>query len=330
MDLIDRYLAAVRRHLPRKLQDDVIQELSDNLRSEVEEREQATGRALTGDEQSALLKKHGHPWLMASRYLPQQQLIGPALFPYYRQALIIVLFWIVLPITLIGGAFAAIYSDHPGQVWGQALGAAWNGAIYAVGLITLVFAVLEREQVRFTALDKWDPSWLPAATSGRPVPRGESVAGLVFGLTFLVWWVGLIHAPEITSWGGAPVRFVAAAIWSTIYYPILFSLLASIAIYIVDLVRPWRTITVSLIDLALGIYNVVIVGIVLRAGHFVEVIGDPSHADRLTRANSFINASVEWTFVVLGAVFILDMLYEIWVMTHAAKSVTKHTNAVAF
>ena len=40
MDLIDRYLAAVRRHLPRKLQDDVIQELSDNLRSEAEEREQ--------------------------------------------------------------------------------------------------------------------------------------------------------------------------------------------------------------------------------------------------------------------------------------------------
>jgi len=40
MDLIDRYLAAVRRHLPRNLQDDVIQELTDNLRSEAEEREQ--------------------------------------------------------------------------------------------------------------------------------------------------------------------------------------------------------------------------------------------------------------------------------------------------
>jgi hypothetical protein len=39
MDLIDRYLAAVRRHLPRPLQDDIVQELSDNLRSEAEERE---------------------------------------------------------------------------------------------------------------------------------------------------------------------------------------------------------------------------------------------------------------------------------------------------
>ena len=168
MDLIDRYLAAVRRHLPRNLQDDVIQELSDNLRSEAEEREQEAGRALNADELSTLLKKHGHPWLMASRYLPQQQLIGPALFPYFRQTLILVLFWIVLPITLIGGALSAIYSDNPGQAWAQALGAAWNGAIYATGIVTLVFAVLERERVRFTALDKWDPSWLPAAP---PVDR---------------------------------------------------------------------------------------------------------------------------------------------------------------
>jgi len=320
MDLIDRYLAAVRRHLPRNLQDDVIQELTDNLRSEAEEREQEAGRALNADEQSALLKKHGHPWLMASRYLPQQQLIGPALFPYYRQTLILVLFWIVLPITLIGGALSAIYSDNPGQAWAQALGAAWNGAIYATGIVTLVFAVLERERVRFTALDKWDPSWLPTAATGRPVPRGESVAGLAFGLTFLLWWLGLIHVPQITSWGGQPVRFVAAAIWTTMYYPILISLLASIAIYLVDLVRPWRSITVSLIDLAIGVYNVIIVAMVLRAGHFVEVIGDPTHADVLTRAASFINASVEWTFIVLGAVFILDMLYEVWLMTHTSKS----------
>ena len=41
MDLIDRYLVAVRRQLPRTLQDDIVQELADNLRSEAEEHEQA-------------------------------------------------------------------------------------------------------------------------------------------------------------------------------------------------------------------------------------------------------------------------------------------------
>ena len=40
MDLIDRYLVAVRRYLPRPQQDDIVSELSDSLRSEAEEREQ--------------------------------------------------------------------------------------------------------------------------------------------------------------------------------------------------------------------------------------------------------------------------------------------------
>ena len=110
MDLIDRYLVAVRRQLPAALQDDIVQELGDSLRSEAEEHERRTGHPLTADEQAVLLKKRGHPWLMASRYLPQQQLIGPALFPYYRQALKIVVFWVVLPIVLFGGAINAIYS----------------------------------------------------------------------------------------------------------------------------------------------------------------------------------------------------------------------------
>ena len=87
MDLIDRYLVAVRRQLPRHLQDDIVSELTDSLRSEAEEHERVTGHPLSNDEQAALLKKRGHPFLMASRYLPQQQLIGPALFPYYQQAL---------------------------------------------------------------------------------------------------------------------------------------------------------------------------------------------------------------------------------------------------
>ena len=74
---------------------------------------------MTADEQATLLKKRGHPWLMANRYLPQQHLIGPALFPYYRQALKIAVFWVVLPIVLIGGAIHAIYSPDASRAWGQ-------------------------------------------------------------------------------------------------------------------------------------------------------------------------------------------------------------------
>src|SRR5688572_27523314 len=158
MDLIDRYLVAVRRQLPIGLQSDIVQELGDSLRSEAEEQQGQLGHPLTADEQAALLRKRGHPWLMANRYLPQQHLIGPALFPYYRQALKIVVFWVVLPIVLIAGAIHAVYSPDILRAWGHALGGAWNGTIYAVGIVTIVFAVIDRQQVRINVLDNWNPA----------------------------------------------------------------------------------------------------------------------------------------------------------------------------
>ena len=45
MTLVDRYLRAVRDHLPRAEQDDIINELSDNLQSRMEDEAAEIGRA---------------------------------------------------------------------------------------------------------------------------------------------------------------------------------------------------------------------------------------------------------------------------------------------
>ena len=44
MDLLKRYLQAVKFFLPRGQQDDIIRELSENLISQFEDREEALGR----------------------------------------------------------------------------------------------------------------------------------------------------------------------------------------------------------------------------------------------------------------------------------------------
>ena len=320
MDLIDRYLNAVRRHLPAKLQDDIVNELTDNLRSEAEELQHQAGHALSDDEQAAMLKTHGHPWLMASKYLPQQQLIGPALFPYYRQALTMVVFWVVLPIALFGGAMVAIYSAHPSQAWTRVIGTAWNGAIYAVGIVTIVFVVLEHERVRFTALDNWNPKKLADIGPGRSVPRSETVPGLIATLTFLVWWIGLVPTPQLTEYAGVSVRFVAAPIWAEMYIPVLIVVAAGMAVSLVDLVRPWRTVTVSIVDITVNLMNAAVVGLLIKARHYVEVLGDPTHADRLTRADNWINSSLSWTLMVIGAVILFDVLHELWLMARSTSA----------
>jgi hypothetical protein len=312
MDLIDRYLVAVRRQLPRHLQNDIVSELTDSLRSEAEESERATGHPMTDAEQAALLKKRGHPFQMASRYLPQQFLIGPALYPYYRQALKFVVFWVVVPIALFGGAIHTITSEAPLEVWPRVLGAAWNGAIYAVGIVTLVFAILDHERLRITVFDNWDPARLPEPKQGRAVPRSETVIGLVFTLTFLVWWTDLVRVPELVFYDGDPVRFTAAPIWMELYFPILFSLVASIGVHLIDLVRPWRTLTVSAADIAINAVNVVIIARILRAGRYLAISGPAAHADKLALASYWVNQVIEWTFLIIGAIAIFDLCYELW------------------
>jgi hypothetical protein len=318
MDLIDRYLIAVRRQLPRHLEDDVMSELTDSLRSEAEERERADGRPMTVDEQAALLKKRGHPFLMASRYLPQQHLIGPALYPYYRQALKFVVFWVVVPIVLFGGAINAVYADSS-AIWAKAIGAAWSGAIYAVGIVTIVFAILEHERVRFNVLDNWNPAKLPEPKEGRAVPRSETVIGLVFALTYLVWWTDLLPLPESLVVDGDEVRFTAAPIWTELYIPILVSLVASVVVHLIDLIRPWRTLTVSAVDVAINAVNLFIVVRILRAEQYLEISGPPEHAGQLELLNYWSNQIIEWVFLGIGAVVIFELCYEIWQMFRARR-----------
>lgn len=312
MDLIDRYLVAVRRHLPRPLQQDIVEELSDSLRSEAEETEQHLGHALTAEEQSALLKKHGHPWLVASRYLPQQYLVGPALYPFYRQAIVIVLFWVVLPIALGVGAIAAIYSQESARVWGKALGAAWTGSIYSVGIVTIVFTVLESQRVRITTLDKWDPSWLPEPHQGRAVSRTETLFNLIFTTTFLLWWADVLRAPQLIDYGGDPVRFVADPIWAAVFLPVLISLLLTVASSFVDLIRPWRTTFFSMLRVMIDVGSGLIAVAVLRAGHWVQVLGAPELADKLARADYWINQGIKWSLLTIIVICAFDALHEIW------------------
>src|SRR6516162_5296488 len=97
MQLLDRYLNAVRFWLPREQKDDIIAELSEDLRSAIADEEETLGRPLTNDEVVELLKQRGHPILVAGGYLPQRALIGPTLFPIYVFVLKIVALCFIAP-----------------------------------------------------------------------------------------------------------------------------------------------------------------------------------------------------------------------------------------
>jgi hypothetical protein len=83
-EFVDRYLDAVRFWLPKtRRQEEMLAELADDLRSQIEERESELGRRLDNPEVSEILKRCGAPMVVAARLGPKKYVIGPTLYPIY-------------------------------------------------------------------------------------------------------------------------------------------------------------------------------------------------------------------------------------------------------
>lgn len=195
MELLDRYLQAVRFWLPRKQQDDIIAELGDDLRSQIEDRESALGRPLNEDELVALLKQAGHPLWVAGRYQKQQALIGPGLFPLYSFVLKIVALAYLVPWLVVWIVLTVFVPSHRAANPMLTLAGGWaslfTNVIVIFGSVTLAFAILERVQSAVSVLQQWDPRKLPRPKDR--VSRVESVFGLVFSNVYIAWWLSLPH-----------------------------------------------------------------------------------------------------------------------------------------
>src|ERR1700691_5600325 len=145
MELLDRYLQAVGFWLPQPQKRDIIAELAEDIRSQIEEKESELGRTLDDAELEAILKRRGAPLLVAESYLPQRSLIGPLLFPIYRLVLKWALIyqavgWFVvwIGIALLDRTQAGA---NPGAAVAGGLKSFWLVGVNTFAAITAAFAL---------------------------------------------------------------------------------------------------------------------------------------------------------------------------------------------
>ena len=244
MELIDRYLQAVRFWLPRKQQDDLIAELSEDIRAQVEERAAELGRPLRDEEVEALLRQRGSPMLVANRYLPQQVLIGPLLFPIYWFVLKVVTLCMLIPMLLgwiLTLVSPALSSGNPwparvGSTLSQ-IGSAW---FVAMGVVTLIFAILERTDAKTQLLETWNPRKLPPLRHPHTIPRSSSAIEIGVNLCVAVWWAANIGSPLAMHLG--PLHLTLAPVWNWFFWAILLLTVANIGFAAVNLVHPYWTV----------------------------------------------------------------------------------------
>jgi hypothetical protein len=236
MALIDRYVHAIRTHLPRKDRDDIAAELREVLQSQIEAEEAGRGRALTEQEVAAILKRYGSPERVAARYGAREHLIGPAVFPLYVLSVKVVL-WILVPLLLLWAVGTALTSGDPVAQTARAL---WISLFVVLGnlaIVTLLFARIERMQDQVDWAGSWDPHWLPAEPALRQsIPRRETVASLLVMIFWLLWWTDVLPINQWLLGGGIPVA--PAPIWEALTPTILSLMAASMAIDLATLARP--------------------------------------------------------------------------------------------
>ena len=306
MELLDRYLHAIEFWLAKRQRQDIIAELSEDLRSQIEEKEAEFGRKLQNEEVEAILKRCGSPLAVALRYQPQQYLIGPTLFPIYRFVLALLVAGCVVPQFLVWLGFLIADPAHRGYPHMENLGLT---VVFFAFFTTLGFAILERNGAMQERLNSWNPRKLPAVRNPNRIPRGNSLFEIAVVVAFNVWFARIFWPqPAIDLFG---TQITVASVWKIIFWSYLFLSTCNLAISGVNLFRPYWTrlrATFRLLSTAFG-YGVFCW---LCKAQVVSQIAAPGLAPaRAAALASLINARMASMFSYAIAVGVLTLAFDV-------------------
>ena len=128
--------------------------------------------------------------------------------------------------------------------WLAAVASAWSAwwtiAFVAIGLSTLVFAILECAQAKSHFLAEWSPCKLPLVRIPNQIPRANSIFELAVSLLFFVWWT-VNASPRIISLGST-VRIELRPNWVWFFSAYLVLAAANAALAAANLLYPSWTV----------------------------------------------------------------------------------------
>ena len=190
MSLIDKYIAEVGKHLPRKQRADIEAEIRSTLEDMLDERKQADGE-VSEAQVIELLKEYGSPREVADSYVGPRYLIGPRIYPTFElvtRIVVLVLFGLALAGLGLGLAKSSLTGPEFLKTVGESALGLLSGLITAFGNIVLVFAILERAlpAKEFEEEEKWDPAELAREPDPDRVKFGEQIFEMFFLVLFLV------------------------------------------------------------------------------------------------------------------------------------------------
>ena len=311
MDLVDRYVKAVAKALPEEQREDISRELSEDIRSEMEDKESEFGRRLTNEEVEGLLRKRGNPLLVAAKYRQDQrsvafgrQIIGPVLYPFYIKVLSFNLGLTFLVIAII---FTTLAASGQRVGFNSVLSTCLMQLFIQLGIVTLIFSAVQKHLTKYP--DRWHVSGMSADTAlgasikrdiersiardsrswGPEVSRFESFSIIVACGVAIAWMTG-VQNYQFLILGPAAAFLKLAPVWQQIYFPILMCTVAEVVRAIINLARPDWTRFRAIARIVVHAGGLAAAYFLMRAGSWI-VAGDvtPDKAHEITRAVEVIN-----------------------------------------
>jgi hypothetical protein len=306
MELVERYLQAVRFLLPKKQQNDVDRELSEDIRAQIEEKEAELGRPIGEDELTTLLRKFGHPVLLALRYQQDRYLIGPAVFPLYWYAIKIVLGVLAVVHLLLPIIFLLLSQEPVDKIVALFLRFP-SVLVSALAWTTLGFALIDSRIVRSAlerSLSSWNPKSLPPVVKEEPVRPPSVVGFVVTALLTCYWLVGLRWFPHLLM-GPVADSIAFGPVFHRLYVPMALAGGISIALGWIRISRPHWTRFQWMSELVVDAMGLVVVYLLSKGGDlFVarEGMARLPQADRLLELVNLVGRLGLTVAVVVGVV----------------------------
>ncbi len=233
-NLIERYIHEVGRHLPKKNRADVTLEIRSALEDILEERGLDAESEVSKIEE--ILIEYGNPQKVAASYHPERWLIGPRLYPTFERVLKIALI-VIGTIALISFSFDLASNGFSLLEFGQFIGTIQGGFFTTLGVVVLVFFILERAGVvNEKEEDGWKPSSLPKVEDPDQINRGELIISILFTIAALIimnYYPNLvgIHVVQDGEWLVTPLltsEFIAFIPWLSVLWALEIALKAEV------------------------------------------------------------------------------------------------------
>ena len=195
MEMVNRYIYAVTKRLPKSQQEEITKELQGLIADMLEE--SAQGGKITDKEVEAVLLELGNPKQLAERYRDTKTfLIGPELYHSYVTVLKIVV--MALAISMTVSVVIEMIMEQKSIIYhiGSYLGSLITITAQGIGWVTIVFACMQYFNVGkskdFLHDDAWKITDLePVPTPKNQIKRSEPIVSIVFSVFFVVLFVFL-------------------------------------------------------------------------------------------------------------------------------------------